>query len=226
MTSLTRNLRTTKPMRTVFRQLSLSRPMDMLTTTKTRSSRIRKLVELEIVCATSSHGLQLISCLVAGRTILNTILHTLQRITFDEDPLRLLLLETSYQPFISLFHMLELVNEHPQLAAIRECSTSGNLTATRYLHHYSEPCICTCLWDSSWTSTWTSRIPPHQVQERDQRRIPDLSCFRSPRRHSGNRILVSPRGKFCARRVWLPLISFPELCYLEPKTMGICVWNP
>ncbi|KAG2047612.1 phosphoglycerate mutase-like protein [Suillus hirtellus] len=55
---------------------------------------------------------------IAGRTILNTILHTLQRITFDEDPLRLLLLETSYQPFISLFHMLELVNEHPQLAAI------------------------------------------------------------------------------------------------------------
>lgn len=55
---------------------------------------------------------------IAGRTILHPILHSLQRITFDEDPLRLLLLETSYQPFISLFHMLEMVNDHPQLAAI------------------------------------------------------------------------------------------------------------
>lgn len=55
---------------------------------------------------------------IAGRTILHNILHTLQRITFDEDPLKLLLLETTYQPFISLFHMLEIVKEHPQLAAI------------------------------------------------------------------------------------------------------------
>ncbi|OAX32363.1 phosphoglycerate mutase-like protein [Rhizopogon vinicolor AM-OR11-026] len=55
---------------------------------------------------------------IAGRTILHPILHSLQRITFDDDPLRLLLLETSYQPFISLFHMMEMVNEYPQLAAI------------------------------------------------------------------------------------------------------------
>jgi len=55
---------------------------------------------------------------IAGRTILHPILHSLQRITFDDDPLRLLLLETSYQPFISLFHMMEMVSEYPQLAAI------------------------------------------------------------------------------------------------------------
>ncbi|KAG0696629.1 histidine phosphatase superfamily [Suillus ampliporus] len=55
---------------------------------------------------------------IAGRTILHPILHSLERIAFDDDPLRLLLLETSYQPFISLFHMMEMVNEHPQLAAI------------------------------------------------------------------------------------------------------------
>lgn len=55
---------------------------------------------------------------IAGRTILDPILHYLQRIAFDDDPLRFLLLETSYQPFISLFHMMEMVNEHPQLATI------------------------------------------------------------------------------------------------------------
>ncbi|KAG1729353.1 histidine phosphatase superfamily [Suillus paluster] len=55
---------------------------------------------------------------IAGRTILHPILHSLERITFDSDPLKFLLLETSYQPFISLFHMMEMVNEHPQLAAI------------------------------------------------------------------------------------------------------------
>ncbi|KAH7918198.1 phosphoglycerate mutase-like protein [Leucogyrophana mollusca] len=55
---------------------------------------------------------------LAGRTILHPILNALQRIAFDDDPLRLLLLETSYQPFISLFHMLEMVRENPELGGI------------------------------------------------------------------------------------------------------------
>ncbi|KAN0073627.1 Histidine phosphatase superfamily [Tylopilus felleus] len=43
---------------------------------------------------------------LAGRAILAPVIKSLQRIVFDDDPLRLLLIETSYQPFISLFSML------------------------------------------------------------------------------------------------------------------------
>jgi lysosomal acid phosphatase len=56
---------------------------------------------------------------VAGRTILHTVLSSLQRIAFNGDPLQFLLIETSYQPFISLFHMLEMTKENPELAAFR-----------------------------------------------------------------------------------------------------------
>ncbi|KAG1739909.1 histidine phosphatase superfamily [Suillus paluster] len=55
---------------------------------------------------------------LAGRTILHTILSNLQRIAFNGDPLQFLLVETSYQPFISLFHMLELTKQNPELAGI------------------------------------------------------------------------------------------------------------
>jgi len=79
----------------------------------------------------------LIVHLVAGRTILHPILHSLQRITFDDDPLKLLLLETSYQPFISLFHMMEMVSEYPQLAAIRECSFLQIHPSVHYWRHFS-----------------------------------------------------------------------------------------
>ena len=65
---------------------------------------------------------KLISFTVAGRTILHPILRALERIAFDEDPLRILLIETSYQPFISLFHMMGVLKERPDLAAIREYS--------------------------------------------------------------------------------------------------------
>ncbi|KAG1734529.1 histidine phosphatase superfamily [Suillus lakei] len=55
---------------------------------------------------------------LAGRTILHTVLGTLQRIAFNGDPLQFLLIETSYQPFISLFHMFEMIKEDPELAGI------------------------------------------------------------------------------------------------------------
>ncbi|KAL4068749.1 histidine phosphatase superfamily [Scleroderma yunnanense] len=55
---------------------------------------------------------------LAGRTILHSILESLDRITFNGDSLKFLLIETSYQPFISLFHMLGFINEYPELAAI------------------------------------------------------------------------------------------------------------
>ncbi|KAG2045463.1 hypothetical protein BDR06DRAFT_978198, partial [Suillus hirtellus] len=55
---------------------------------------------------------------LAGRTILHTILSSLQRIACNGDPLQFLLNETSYQPFLSLFHVLEMVKENPELGGI------------------------------------------------------------------------------------------------------------
>lgn len=55
---------------------------------------------------------------LAGRTILHSVIDSLDRIAFNGDPLKFLLIETSYQPFISLFHMLGFTKEYPELAAI------------------------------------------------------------------------------------------------------------
>ncbi|KAJ7432442.1 histidine phosphatase superfamily [Mycena galericulata] len=55
---------------------------------------------------------------VAGRTLLHTILSSLERIAFNGDPLQLMVVQTTYQPFISLFHQTEIVNDHPELKAI------------------------------------------------------------------------------------------------------------
>lgn len=55
---------------------------------------------------------------LAGRTILHSVIDSLNRIAFNGDPLQFLLIETSYHPFISLFHLLELVKQHPGLAGI------------------------------------------------------------------------------------------------------------
>ncbi|KAF8554823.1 phosphoglycerate mutase-like protein [Imleria badia] len=55
---------------------------------------------------------------LAGRTILHSILSSLERIAFDGNPLQFLLIETSYHPFISLFHILELIKAEPELASI------------------------------------------------------------------------------------------------------------
>lgn len=59
---------------------------------------------------------------VAGRTLLHTILSSLERIAFNGDPLQFLLVETTYQPFISLFNEVGIVKANPELAAIRESS--------------------------------------------------------------------------------------------------------
>ncbi|KAJ7246993.1 phosphoglycerate mutase-like protein [Mycena rebaudengoi] len=55
---------------------------------------------------------------IAGRTLLHTILSSLERIAFNDDPLQLMVMQTSYQPFISLFHQTDMVKEHPELKAI------------------------------------------------------------------------------------------------------------
>jgi hypothetical protein len=49
-------------------------------------------------------------------------LDAVERIAFNDDPLKLLVIQTSYQPFISLFHQTDMVHEHPELGAIRKFS--------------------------------------------------------------------------------------------------------
>jgi hypothetical protein len=66
-----------------------------------------------------SFAFRLLNYTVAGRTLLHTILSSLERIAFNDDPLQLMVMQTSYQPFISLFHQTDMVKEHPELKAIR-----------------------------------------------------------------------------------------------------------
>jgi hypothetical protein len=51
---------------------------------------------------------------------LNTIFAGAERIAYDGDPLKLAVIQTSYHPFISLFHQLEIIRSHPELAVIRK----------------------------------------------------------------------------------------------------------
>ena len=57
---------------------------------------------------------------VASRTALSSVLKALQRIAFNGDPLQLMVIETTYQPFISFFHQADVIKSHPELQAIRE----------------------------------------------------------------------------------------------------------
>ncbi|KAJ7077542.1 histidine phosphatase superfamily [Mycena belliarum] len=55
---------------------------------------------------------------IAGRTMLHTILDSLEHIAFNGDPLQLMVVQTSYQPFISLFHQTGMVEDTPALKGI------------------------------------------------------------------------------------------------------------
>ncbi|KAG7091479.1 hypothetical protein E1B28_010510 [Marasmius oreades] len=55
---------------------------------------------------------------IAGRTMLHLVLDALERMGFEENPLKFSLIETTYQPFISFFHEVEAVQENPALKAI------------------------------------------------------------------------------------------------------------
>ena len=57
---------------------------------------------------------------VAGRTILPSIIQALERIANPRDPLALVIEEVSYKPFISLFNLTGLDQRYPQLQGIRE----------------------------------------------------------------------------------------------------------
>jgi len=55
---------------------------------------------------------------VAGRTLMHSLITALERIAFNGDPLQFLLIETTYQPFISFFQMTGAASERPELKAM------------------------------------------------------------------------------------------------------------
>ncbi|KAJ7192197.1 histidine phosphatase superfamily [Mycena pura] len=55
---------------------------------------------------------------IAGRTLMHTILNSLERVAFNGDPLQMMVIQTSYQPFISIFHQTDMVKQNPALKAI------------------------------------------------------------------------------------------------------------
>ena len=63
--------------------------------------------------------------LVAGRAIVPTIIQGMERIANDSDPLKFFYEAISYKPFISLFNMTELTEEHPELAGVGKYSIAS-----------------------------------------------------------------------------------------------------
>jgi hypothetical protein len=55
---------------------------------------------------------------IAGRTLIQSVITSLERITYDGDPLQFLIESTTYQPFISLFSQTEMINSEPTLKGI------------------------------------------------------------------------------------------------------------
>jgi lysosomal acid phosphatase len=71
----------------------------------------------------SSHDINSLSN-IAGRTLLHTILSSLERISFNGDPLQFMLIETTYQPFISFIHQTGVLSEHPELFGIPDYASA------------------------------------------------------------------------------------------------------
>ncbi|KZP07656.1 phosphoglycerate mutase-like protein [Athelia psychrophila] len=61
---------------------------------------------------------------IAGRSTLATVLETLERIAFNGDPLQFMLLESSYQPLISILKMTGLTKDHPELEGIPDYASA------------------------------------------------------------------------------------------------------
>ncbi|KAF9047598.1 histidine phosphatase superfamily [Panaeolus papilionaceus] len=61
---------------------------------------------------------------VAGRTLLHTILTSLERISFNGDPLQFMLIETTYQAFISLFRQTGIIQDRPELVGIPDFASA------------------------------------------------------------------------------------------------------
>lgn len=73
----------------------------------------------ESLAVSQAVGTYVMRASVAGRAILDPIIKSLERIAFEDDPLRILLIETSYQAFISLFSMLSAKDDNGKLSGIR-----------------------------------------------------------------------------------------------------------
>ena len=112
----------------VYRPHSLNKLVVLLTSMRMGSSPTNKSTESvtvsrnpDAISKAKCFLLTWVSCcpLVAGRTIMHTILTSLERIAFNGDPLQFLLIQTTYQAFISFFHQTGIINEHPELKGIR-----------------------------------------------------------------------------------------------------------
>lgn len=55
---------------------------------------------------------------------MHSVLTALERISFDGDPLQVLLIETTYQPMISFFHMTEIAKNYPQVRALPDYASA------------------------------------------------------------------------------------------------------
>ncbi|KAI0002254.1 phosphoglycerate mutase-like protein [Russula compacta] len=61
---------------------------------------------------------------IPGRTLIQSIIHSLERITYDGDPLQFLVESTTYQPFISLFSQTEMDKSDPTLKGIPDFASA------------------------------------------------------------------------------------------------------
>ena len=126
MTSSIRNSPTTRHSPTDSLLRLSNKPEPSQTSTRTEYSQTRTCGGLATVCIAFPHlWVQLIisSNAVAGRTLLHTIIQSLERIAFNGNPLKLLVVETTYQPFISLFHQMDMFKNHPRFEGIRKSFT-------------------------------------------------------------------------------------------------------
>ncbi|TDL22226.1 phosphoglycerate mutase-like protein [Rickenella mellea] len=62
---------------------------------------------------------------IGGRTILPSIINSFSRIVNASDPLKFVVEEISYKPFLSLFNMTDLAQTNPQLTAIVDYASVG-----------------------------------------------------------------------------------------------------
>ncbi|KAF5375882.1 hypothetical protein D9615_008264 [Tricholomella constricta] len=106
-------------MPTVFLPLSLSRLATWPTSTRTVLS------DKEITGVGNSTVLHAYLSTDGGLSFIvsrwphtpSPILTSLERIAFNGDPLQFLLIQTTYQPFISFFYQTGMINERPELRA-------------------------------------------------------------------------------------------------------------
>ncbi|KAH9485762.1 hypothetical protein JR316_0002677 [Psilocybe cubensis] len=61
---------------------------------------------------------------IAGRTLLHTVLESLERIAFNGDPLQFMLVETTYQPFLSLFQQTGITKDRPDLSGFPDYASA------------------------------------------------------------------------------------------------------